>query len=261
MKIKRIIIANWKMNPAFVSLAKELFAKVRRKTVGLRKTRVVICPPTAFLGDLRKSISLKCALGAQDVSSKNPPFGVGAYTGEVSSAMLASLGVQYVIVGHSERRALGETDEVVNQKLNAVLKVGMTPILCIGEAVRDKEGDYLHFLRAELLASLGKAKKQDIAKIIIAYEPIWAVGKNAERADTPDELFEMTIFIRKILGESHGRAVAMEATILYGGSVNEKNAEAFLARGGVSGFLVGRASLDADSFGEIVKVAEGAPVG
>ncbi|HEY4487120.1 MAG TPA: triose-phosphate isomerase [Candidatus Paceibacterota bacterium] len=256
---KKLVVANWKMNPASVLEAKNLFSGVCRFASRLRTSLVIVCPPAAFLGDIRKSGSPKCAIGAQDVSSKNTTSGVGAYTGEVSSAMLVSLGVRYVIVGHSERRALGDSDEIVNQKVLSILRVGLTPILCIGEAVRDKEGDYLRFLQNELRTSLGSVKKADIAKVIIAYEPIWAVGKNAERLDTPDDLFEMTIFIRKTLGESYGRSIAMAIPILYGGSVDAKNVEALLVHGGIRGFLVGRASLDSKSFLEILKIVEHSP--
>ena len=253
---KKIIVANWKMNPSSVLEAKSLFSVVCRAARRLRKTQVVVCPPSLFLGDVRKSISQKCSIGAQDVSSRSVLSGVGAYTGEISSVMLASLGIAHVIVGHSERRASGEADEIVNRKLLGALRAGLTPILCIGEGVRDKEGEYLHFLRNQIAGSLGRIKRAQVSKIIIAYEPIWAIGKNAERVDTPDELFETTIFIRKILGESYGRSVAMTVPIVYGGSVDEKNAEALLTHGGVRGFLVGRASLNAKAFIEIMKITE-----
>ena len=253
---KKLIIANWKMNPSSATEAKKLFSSICRSARRRRKINVVICPPSVFLGDVRNSATPQCTLGAQDVSVKSSPSGVGAYTGEVSSAMLASAGVRYVLVGHSERRTLGETDAMVSQKIHAVIRDGLTPVLCVGEAVRDKEGEYLHFLRKEINDSLGSVKKRDISKIIMAYEPIWAVGKNAERADTPDELFEMTILIRKIIGESYGRSIAMALPILYGGSVDENNAEAFLLRGGIQGFLVGRASINSDIFGHILKKAE-----
>src|SRR3989344_5083526 len=232
---KKLVVANWKMNPASVLEAKNLFSGVCRFASRLRTSLVIVCPPAAFLGDIRKSGSPKCAIGAQDVSSKNTASGVGAYTGEVSSALLVSLGVRYVIVGHSERRALGDSDEIVNQKVLSILRVGLTPILCIGEAVRDKEGDYLRLLQNELRTSLGSVK-------------------NAERLDSPDDLFEMTIFIRKTLGESYGRSIAMAIPILYGGSVDAKNVEALLVHGGIRGFLVGRASLDSKSFLEILKI-------
>lgn len=179
----------------------------------------------------------------------------GAYTGEISPTQLLRLDVNHVILGHSERRALGESDKVVNHKVRTCFKNNLRVILCVGETERDKDGEYLRFVREEMKNSLARVSRKDLPKLIIAYEPIWAVGSRGRRADTPEELFEMIIFIRKTLSDIFGKRHAMDLPILYGGSADENNAEGFLREGGASGLLVGRASLDSGQFGHILKIA------
>lgn len=255
--MKKLIIANWKMNPENCEEAKSIFRKTQKVAEECRNIKTVVCPPFVFLSPLHKIVQRgNSVLGAQDVFWENALKDQGAHTGEISVGMLHSLDVRFVILGHSEKRALGETDEAVSRKIEAVVSENMTAIVCVGERERDDEGEYIHFIQDEVKRSLAGFSKKDISRIIIAYEPLWAVGPHAERADTPDGLFEMTILIRKTLADLLGRKNALTVRILYGGSVNEENAGAFLARGHADGLLVGRASLYPDVFGKILKVAD-----
>jgi triosephosphate isomerase len=211
----------------------------------------VLCPPYLYLEKLKK-ISRKIILGAQDAFGGD----VGPFTGEVSAEMLYGLDVKYVILGHSERRALGESNSDVNKKIKGTLAIGVRPILCVGESARDESHSYFNFVKAQIEECLAGVSKNSISKIIIAYEPIWAISTTPDRRDaTPDDSREMTIFIRKVLADKFGKE-AYQVRILYGGSVNEKDASGFLHDGGVDGLLVGRASLDAKKFIEIVKTCE-----
>ncbi len=252
----KIIVANWKMNPRTLSEARAIFHSVKRTARGLSRVQTIICPPFIFLDSLASKKTNAYALGAQDAFWENTSAGGGAYTGEISPAQLSALGVSYVILGHSERRALGETDEMIQKKLKAAIEYRLTVILCIGEKERDARGEYLMFLKDELKKSIGKISTQDFRRLIVAYEPIWAVGAKAKKADTPEALLETVIFIRKVLNDIYGAPVAFQVPILYGGSVHMHNARAFMADGGVSGLLVGRASLDPKEFSEILKRAQ-----
>jgi len=188
-------------------------------------------------------------LGSQDVFHEAE----GAYTGEVSVSNLKSVGVKYVILGHSERRAAGETNKDVNIKVKASLKAGLNTVVCVGEKVRDEHAEYLHHLKVELKESLQGVTPVAAKKLVIAYEPIWAVGKNAKKADTPQETQETILFLRKILTEIFNKKIAMTMPIIYGGSVNPKNAVSFITDGGADGLLIGRASLNGTQFGKILK--------
>jgi len=253
--LKKIIIGNWKMNPVSLKDAEKLFGDVAKSISGIkktaRKTEVVICPPFIYLERLKK-MSKTISLGAQDAFWED----VGAYTGEMSPFMLYNLGVKYVILGHSERRALGENNSDVNKKIKAALSAGLRPILCVGESVRDENHSYFNLVKTQLGECLNGISKNLISKIIIAYEPIWAISSTANRKDaTSVDSREMAIFIRKILSDKFGME-AKKVRVIYGGSANEKDAEDFLKNGGVDGLLPGRASLDAKKFTEVIKIAE-----
>ncbi|MBI4118069.1 MAG: triosephosphate isomerase [Parcubacteria group bacterium] len=256
MAQNKVIVANWKMNPASVGEAVKLFAAIQRTAKDLRRTQAIVCSPSIFLQALSKRLkTAKCVLGAQNVFWEPD----GAFTGETSLPQLERFDVGFVIVGHSERRSLGETDDVVAKKVRACLVRNFTPILCIGERVRDVDGDYLSFVRGELVKSLEGISAERLSRIVIAYEPVWAVGPEAKAADTPHAFFEMSVFIRKTLVDMFGRkhkTMIMGIPILYGGSVDEDNAEGFLKEGNAAGLLVGRASLDAKQFSLILKIAE-----
>lgn len=231
--------------------AKDLMGKVSRTASRLKRTDVLVCPPHAFLGLFAgRSISRGgLCLGAQDVSIDIE----AARTGESSVYMLKSLGIAHVIVGHSERRAKGESDAVISMKIARLLKAGLTPILCIGESERDMHGEYLAFLEREIRESLRGVPKAKAKQIIVAYEPLWAIGKSADDAVTPQILHETALFIKKILVSMYGRAIGGAVKILYGGSVESSNAGALIAGGTVDGLLVGHASTDAEEFAGILK--------
>ena len=251
MRKKKLIVANWKMNPGSTAEARVLFNRTKRAGSKLNKVETVICPPFPYLGLFPHAGTTRVSLGAQDVFWANSV----RVTGAVSPEMLKDLGVSYVIVGHSERRALGETNEVVSKKLKAVVVEGLTPILCIGETERDAEGGYFEVLKKQLVASLAGITRSQLRTLSIAYEPLWAIGKSAREAAEPHTIRETAIFIQKVLSDAFSGDIAELPSILYGGSAEEGNTAAILKEGGVSGLLVGHASLDAERFTKMLKIA------
>lgn len=251
---RQLIVANWKMNPQGLGEAKFIFSQAQEIARSAPGVGVVVCPPFPYLGVLAAGRSKVVALGAQNLFWMES----GAYTGEVSASMLADLGAKYCIVGHSERRALGETDAVVNKKILQGLKSGLSMIICIGEQSRDLEGAYLSLVGRQIEEALARVSKKDAKKIVIAYEPVWAIGKNAIRAASPADVQQMTIYVRRILSGIMGAESARAIPILYGGSVDTKNAGSFIAEGGAGGLLVGRESLNTKSFRAIVHAARDA---
>lgn len=248
---KKIIVGNWKMNPLTLKEAEKLFSAVAKSISSAKKTEVVICPPFLYIEKLKR-LSRKIVLGAQNAFWGD----TGAFTGEVSGEMLYEIGARYVILGHSERRASGEKNTDINKKIKASLVAGLRPVLCVGENARDLDHGYFNLVKAQLEECLAGISKISISKIIIAYEPVWAISSTKDRKDaTPDDSREMVIFIRKVLSDKFGAEVS-NMRIIYGGSVNEKDAEGFLLNGGVDGLLPGKSSLDAKKFGEIVKICE-----
>lgn len=249
IKNKKLIVANWKMNPASLRDARKIFGDLKKKITKTSKTINVICPPAVFLGDLASDYSgNKFVFGAQDVSVKKETES----TGEVGTEILKSLGIKFVIVGHSERRAIGETDEMIAAKIKRVVEDGMIPILCVGEKERDLSGKYLRFIESQIFNSLSQINKKDLKNIIIAYEPIWTIG-SGHVAMSGNELHQMVIFIKKILTRIYNRRDAMNLPILYGGSVDASNAREIVGMGEVDGLLVGRASLNQFVFLDILK--------
>lgn len=234
------------MNPKSAREAVLIGQAVKKGASRYKKVETVICPPYPFLY-LIKGVTL----GAQDVSSESG----GARTGEVSAGMLKSIGVKYVIVGHSERRAMGETYDTVNKKIKELVKEKITPVLCVGEKERDPHSHYLHVVKEELAAALRGISKNKISGIVVAYEPIWAVGVLAKGALDAEEALHMNIFIRKVVADIAGAPAAKKLRVIYGGSVDAKNSGEFLATGKMDGLLVGRESLDPKKFLEIVKTA------
>ncbi len=248
---RKLIVGNWKMNPQSIKEAEILFNNTKNLVSGVKNVEVVICPPYPFLNIAKKIKSKKIILGAQNVGAEQS----GAYTGEVSALMLRDMGVKYVIVGHSERRALGETNEIINKKIIFLLKTKLTPILCVGETVRQNDGSYLQIVKEQLSKCLSGIQKNNLKQIVIAYEPVWALSSTENRHDaTPHDFEEMKIYIRKILADMFSASTAMSVRIIYGGSVNKNNALAFLDAS-ADGLLPGKSSLEAKNFGEIVKVA------
>ncbi len=250
---KPLIIANWKSNPDTLSRAAVLARKIERGLARslFRHIDIVIAPPFPFLsrvGQVLKSISL----GAQNVFWEN----TGPYTGEVSWHQLKHLGVRYVIVGHSERKIyLGETDEMINKKIRALLSNKLKAVLCVGEGERPG-AEIPEIVGDQLKQALAGVKKSEIGNLIVCYEPVWAIStRPGARADTPDNAWRALVFIRRILTDLYGRDSADSIRIIYGGSVNSKNIESFLREGKMEGALVGGASLNFKEFAEIVKNA------
>ena len=248
---KKIVIGNWKMNPLSLQEAEKLFNNIAKSISNIKKTEVVICPPFLYLEKLKK-ISRKIYLGAQDTFERDE----GPFTGEISAPMLYNIGVRYVILGHSERRMMGENNNEINKKIKSALVAGLRPVLCVGENVRDESHNYFNLVKNQLEECLLGVSKNSISKIIIAYEPIWAISSTPDRKDaTPDDCREMTIFIRRILSDKFGKETS-RMRIIYGGSANERDAENFFKKGGIDGLLPGRASLDSKKFSRIVKICE-----
>lgn len=247
---RTLIVANWKMNPATLADAKKLATKSKVLGKGLKKTTLVVCPPFPFLSEIVAPVGTSYAYGAQDISAEAP----GSHTGDVAASQVASLKASYVILGHSERRAKGESDSDVATKVRMALSVGLTPIVCVGEKERDDEAKYLLSLREQIHASLEGLPKNSLGKIVLAYEPVWAIGGSV--ANTPDDTAETILFIKKILMEIGSEHAALSVPVLYGGSVDEKNATAFLVREEIGGLLVGRASRDMKKLASIIDASE-----
>ncbi len=247
---KKIIVANWKMNPKSFVQAKAILEPIKKtfqRTDFKGKKSIVICPPHAYLGLFEKK-QKNISLGAQDLSIyKN-----GAITGEVGGDMLKSVGVDFVIVGHSERRAMGETSEIISQKISRALENKITPIICFGEKTRDIEGQFFSDIRSIIESTLSGVSKANASKIVLAYEPLWAISTEKNGAITPELLCETSIFIRRTLSELYGNKIGIKIPILYGGSVNTKNAKEIVTLGGVDGLLIGKVSLNSKEFIQIV---------
>lgn len=242
-----LIIGNWKAYVESDTKAKALYAGA--KQLASKSTHEIVVAPAAPYIGMFAGGKAKVMLAAQDVSVTTG----GAQTGEVSAGVLAQLGVTYVIVGHSERRASGETDEVITEKVRHVLAHGMTPVLCVGETERDQDAQYLKAVRAQISTVMSALSPKERLSIVIAYEPVWAIGKSGSEAITASDLGEMVLYIRKILADFiPGRANA-KVRIIYGGSVEPANIRALGSGTGVEGFLPGRASTDVATFSALVK--------
>ena len=243
------------MNKSFEE-AKALLSEVINmvKDEVTENVEVVLCPPAVYLTTSRQYITPdgKISLGAQNCHEKAS----GAYTGEISAAMLQSIGVEYVILGHSERRQyFGETDALLAEKVNIVLENGLKPIFCCGES-RDlrENGDYVGFVKDQITEGLFHLSAESFANVVIAYEPIWAIGTGltASSAQAQDMHFEL----RRHIADQYGDIVAQDTTILYGGSANEKNAAELFAQPDVDGGLIGGASLKSREFTNVVKAIQ-----
>ena len=245
-----IIAANWKMNQT-PSEADQFLQKFLGFFDGKTAVDIVIAPPFVSIPKSSESISQSEAV---DLSAQNmSPEPSGAFTGEVSAAMLKELACDYVILGHSERRTLyGEDDAFINRKVRAANEAGLVSILCIGETLEERDGGRIEeVLRTQLDGSLAGVSAEDVAGIVIAYEPVWAIGTG--RTATPEQAQEAHAFVRQVLAEKYGDDVAGQIRIQYGGSAKPGNAAELIAQPDIDGFLVGGAALDPDSFHAIVE--------
>jgi triosephosphate isomerase len=248
MARKVLIAGNWKMNLNHL----EAIATVQKLAFTLPEkyyshVEVVVVPPFTDIRSVQTLIEgdkLSLVYGAQDLS----PADSGAYTGDISGSMLAKLGCTYVVIGHSERREIhGETDEVVNAKVKAAFKYGLIPILCLGEGLEVREaGNQVEHSVAQLKAALDGVSAGDAEKVVVAYEPVWAIGTG--RVATPDDAQEVCAALRAAIAELYGQAVADGVRILYGGSVKSGNVGEIVGKPDVDGALVGGASLDPTEF-------------
>ncbi len=251
MKKAVLVIGNWKLNPSSQKGAEALVKEVLKKSKAREEVVVAVAPPFVYVGAAAKAIGKKpIALAAQDVATEP----LGPFTGEVSALQLRDLGVEYVIIGHSERRVMGETDEQVQKKVLQALKSKLTPVVCIGEKERDAQGNFFSFVEKQVKSLAGVLSAADIKKVVIAYEPIWAIGTG--KTATPADVKEMQLFLFTVLTKLYDKATAKKVMVIYGGSVKPGNAHELHQEGGMDGFLVGGASLKAEEFLAIVKATD-----
>lgn len=248
-KTKKLVVGNWKMYPERLEDARKIVSSVKRVMPKVRKTNVVLCTPHVYIPVFSGIKKGALHLGAQDTNAKPS----GSVTGEVSVSQIEQFNVDYCIVGHSERRKMGETDKEVNEKLRSVIDYGMNAILCVGEDSRDHNGEYLEVVKNQLSNCLNGVEKKFLGQVVVAYEPIWAVG--AKEAMSPRDVHEMTIYIKKVLRDIFGDTSSL-VSVLYGGAVDKFNAESIVREGDVSGLLIGRQSLVAPDFIEIIRIVD-----
>jgi triosephosphate isomerase (TIM) len=249
---KKIVAGNWKMNTTLdeaLALTSEVVNMVNDEVRG--DVQVILCPPALYLTTLQKYLenAPKVALAAQNCSDKAS----GAYTGEISAAMLKSIGIRYVILGHSERRQyFGETNAQLADKVNIALANGLTPIFCCGESLHQRQNeDFIGFVKNQISESLFHLSPEQMAQVVIAYEPIWAIGTGLTASS--EQAQEMHAALRGHLEAQYGSEVSQGTSILYGGSVGAGNAEELFAGPDVDGGLVGGASLKSRDFTTIIK--------
>ena len=247
---KTVIAGNWKMNKTPTE-TKEFMTEFKAIMPKGRWCDVVFCTPAVCIPNaVRAMRETRVGIGAENLNA-NPS---GAYTGEISASMLVDAGCKYVIIGHSERRAMGETDADVNAKVKAALEAGLIPIMCCGESLDQRElGITDEWIAMQIKAGLAGIPEEKIRKIIIAYEPIWAIGTG--RTATPEQAEEVCGNIRVVIRKLFGAKTARATSILYGGSMNDKNAYELLAQPDIDGGLIGGASLDPKKFVAIIDAA------
>lgn len=247
---KTIIAANWKMNKT-PSETRTFGVEFKRLLPKGRWCEIVLCMPAICVPAGVKALKdTRVAIGAENMHAET----FGAYTGEISAPMLTDAGVKYVILGHSERRAMGETDEEINKKLIAALDAGLTPILCVGESLQQREtGVTFEHISMQLKSAFVGIVPEQLRRIVIAYEPIWAIGTGLTAS--PEEAQEVCEHIRTVIRKLSSAKTARATSILYGGSMNDKNAENLLSQPDIDGGLIGGASLDPEKLIRIVNAA------
>jgi len=248
--MRKIIIAgNWKMNKTALE-AIDLVTMLKRDLNDVSEVDMVVCPPSVALSDVHDILNeSSIGLGAQNLHWEDS----GAFTGELSAGMIKDVGAQYVIIGHSERRQyFGETNETVNKKIRSALKGGLTPIVCVGEVLEEREsGKAFDVIKKQCEESLAGLTAEEMGKMILAYEPVWAIGTG--KTATPDQAQEVHKFIRELLSQVFGKDISAQVRIQYGGSVKPENTADLMSQEDIDGALVGGASLKSESFVGIIK--------
>jgi triosephosphate isomerase len=245
--MKYLIITNWKCNPKNEKEAKNIFDFYKKEIKKYNNIDLIVCPPYIFIPQLKEK-NKNIFMGAQDCFYKE-----GAFTGEVSSSMVKSLGLEYVIVGHSERRVIfKETNTDINKKIKAIIDNKLKPILCIGENEEQRENnETFEIIKNQIGEGLDKISKDKIKEVVIAYEPVWAIGTG--NFALPEKIQEIKIFIKKLINNKYGTKISESVKIIYGGSVNSKNIKSYLTESQMDGVLVGGASLKKQEFIEMLK--------
>ena len=246
---KPIIAGNWKMNNTKAQ-AEELITALKPLVSGVKGVDIVVCVPFTVIEKVKKLVKgSKIRVGAQNVAWADK----GAFTGEVSADMLKEVGAEYVVIGHSERRQyFGETDASVNARTIQALKYDLKPIVCVGETLAEREGGLTEkVLLTQIAGAFENIDEEQIKKVVIAYEPVWAIGTG--KTATSEQANETIRFIRKLLAKKYGRFTANRVRIQYGGSMNAKNASELMAMSDIDGGLIGGASLKAEDFSIVVK--------
>jgi triosephosphate isomerase len=242
LRMKSIVVANWKMNPATFREARFLFEATKKAAEGAKNVSVIVAPPSIFLREFSASYrGSRLSFAVQNACFEK----AGAHTGEISFAQAKDAKVSCALVGHAERRALGETNDDTRKKVLAALAQKITPILCVGEAKRTASGEHFIFIKEQLRVGLADVPAGNIGRIMVAYEPLWAIG--APKPMNSRDMHEMAIFVRKTVVEIHGEK-GMNVKILYGGAIDETNAADMLLNGDVTGFVLGRASEEPHKF-------------
>ncbi len=248
---KTLIAGNWKLNKT-IREAIDLVTLLKRQLGDLQNVDIVVCPPYTALSEAAEILSESdIQLGAQDLYWEEK----GAFTGEISGSMIKEAGAQFVIIGHSERRQFfHETNETVNKKTKAALKNNLTPIVCVGEMLSEREnGKTFQIIQSQFAGAFSHFTAEEMKKLVIAYEPVWAIGTG--KVATPQQAEEVHAFIRKEISKAFGDEVAAGLRILYGGSVKPDNISSLMNEPDIDGALVGGASLEAAQFSDIVKHA------
>lgn len=244
--MKALVVANWKMNPPTFREAQKLLEGTK-KAAEKCKISVVVAPPALFLRELaRASRDARVSFAAQHAHAEES----GAHTGEISIAQAKDAKAHYVLIGHAERRGLGETNNDTRLKVRAACAHGLSPILCVGEKERTQSGEYFALIAEQLRVALSELSPSHLSRVLIVYEPLWTIG--TDHTMSPHDMHQMSIFIRKTIVEMYGEA-GHKMRILYGGSLNAANTPAMLREGDIHGLLVGRASWDTVEFGHLLQ--------
>lgn len=248
---KITLVANWKMNPPTFAEAEALFNAIKKAAKKAENINIAIAPPAIWLSRFKTGGAANLELAGQNMAYGEK----GALTGEISPLMLKDAGAKYAIIGHSERRSyFGETDEIINKKLILALKSRLIPILCVGESLEEKRADKTpEIIKLQLTKALESVRQKQVQadNLLIAYEPVWAIGSGI----TPpyDDVLSVNLLIRKTINSIYGRKIAEKIPLLYGGSVNAKNAGGFMEKSRADGLLVGGASVSAEEFESIIR--------